>query len=314
MLLVIVLGLMTLKAVGIYVVARLFRAKNSEAVNRAALFAQGGEFAFVLYSAARQAGLLDDGHAAALSAIVILSMALTPLVVLAVDWLLPPPRESLDGVDLAEGLTGRVLIIGFGRFGQVASQPLLARSVDVSLIETDVEMIRAAGTFGFKIYYGDGTRLDVLRASGAATADAILVCVDKAEAADRIVTLCRAEFPDTRLYVRAYDRGHSLRLIEAGVDYQIRETLESALVFGRSVLLGLGVEEDEADEVIEDVRARDTERLVLQMTGGIYAGNNLLRGNMATPQPAPLTTPRQGGRALNEEAAGAMASAGKDSA
>src|SRR5690606_21224200 len=103
-------------------------------------------------------------------------------------------------------------------------------------IENDVEMIQAAGNFGFKVYYGDGTRLDVLRASGAGSAEAILVCVDKPDAADRIVELARAEFPLTRLFVRAFDRGHSLRLVKAGVDYEIRETFESALAFGGAVL------------------------------------------------------------------------------
>src|SRR5690606_27146015 len=167
-------------------------------------------------------------------------------------------------VEAPEDLAGRVLFIGFGRFAQVATQGLLARGVEMSLIETDVDMIRAAGGFGFKVYYGDGTRLDVLRASGAARTEAILVCVDKPEVADRIVVLCKAEFPLARLYVRAYDRGHVLRLIEAGVDYQVRETFESALTFGREVLLGLGFAEGEADEAIADVRKRDAERLELQ--------------------------------------------------
>ena len=119
-----------------------------------------------------------------------------------------------------------LLLIGFGRFGQVASQSLLARDVDVTIIDNDVEMIQSAARFGFKIYYGDGTRLDVLHASGAATARAIAVCVDKAEAADRIVELVSHEFPQAKLLVRSFDREHSLRLIHAGVDFQIRETFE----------------------------------------------------------------------------------------
>ncbi len=102
---------------------------------------------------------------------------------------------SLDGVDEADGLRGRVLFIGFGRFAQVASQALFARGVELSLIENDEGMIRAAANFGFKVHYGDGTRLDVLHASGSATAEAILVCVDKPEVADRMVALCQASFP-----------------------------------------------------------------------------------------------------------------------
>ncbi len=204
----------------------------------AALFAQGGEFAFVLYAAALAAGIFDARAGAVMSAIVILSMALTPIVVLLLDRFLPRPAVSMDGIEEPPCLTGRVLIIGFGRFGQVVSQPLLARDVDISIIDADVDMIRAAGNFGFKVYYGDGTRLDVLRASGAGKADAILVCIDKPELADRIVELAKHEFPQAKLYVRSFDRGHSLRLIQAGVDYQVRETFESAMAFGENVLQG----------------------------------------------------------------------------
>src|SRR5690606_16336221 len=195
-------------------------------------------------------------------------------------------------VEAPEDLAGRVLFIGFGRFAQVATQGLLARGVEMSLIETDVDMIRAAGGFGFKVYYGDGTRLDVLRASGAARAEAILVCVDKPEAADRIVELCRSEFPLAKLYVRSFDRGHSLRLIKAGVDFQIRETFESALAFSRAVLVGLGFDEEQANEAIDDVRARDQQRVELELVGGLRAGRSLLRGNMATPEPEPFFPPR----------------------
>jgi len=298
-----VFAFMSVKAAGIYVVARLFKAGHREAIQRAALFAQGGEFAFVLYSAAVAAGVVDARTSASLTAVVIFSMALTPLVVIVLNRLLPPPRESMDGVEVAANLEGRVLMIGFGRFAQVVSQPLLARGMEVALIETDVEMIRAAGSFGFKVYYGDGTRLDVLRASGAANAEAILVCVDKPEVADRIVELVKAEFPLARLFVRAFDRGHVLRLIEAGVDYQLRETFESALTFGKNVLIQLGVDEVEAADIVRDVRRRDNERLELQVAGGLQEGRWLMRGNMPTPTPEPFSVPRKDARALNEEAA-----------
>ncbi len=298
-----VAAFMLVKALGIYGIARLFKADNKEALRRSVLFAQGGEFAFVLYAAAQSGGLFDARVGSAFTAVVILSMALTPLMVLAMDRALPRDEIDLDGIEKVGGPSGRVLFIGFGRFAQMASQPLLARGVDVVLIETDVDMIRAAGNFGFKVYYGDGTRLDVLRASGAAHAEAILVCVDKPAVADRIVELCKSEFPLANLFVRAFDRGHALRLISAGVEYQIRETMESALAFGEAVLLGLGVEAGEAAETIVDVRRRDEERLGLQMTGGLDAGKSLLRGNMQTPQPTPLTKPQREGRPLNEEAA-----------
>jgi glutathione-regulated potassium-efflux system protein KefB len=301
-----VISFMLVKALGIYLVARLFKASHREAMHRATQFAQGGEFAFVLYAGALAAGVMDARTAAGMTAVVILSMALTPLVVAALAKLTPPAKESMDGIEEAADLHGRVLFVGFGRFAQVVSQPLLAKGIDVSIIEIDVEMIRAAGQFGFKVYYGDGTRLDVLHASGAATAEAILVCVDKPDAADRVVELVKSEFPHAKLFVRAFDRGHALRLINAGVDYQLRETLESALAFGHRVLVDLGVSEEEADELVLDVRRRDEQRLEMQIAGGLRAGLSLMRGNIATTQPAPLVTPRKEGKALNEEAAEAI--------
>ncbi|MCW2390229.1 glutathione-regulated potassium-efflux system protein KefB [Sphingobium sp. B11D3B] len=288
-----VLAFMVVKAIGIYAVARLMGSAHSAASHRAALFAQGGEFAFVLYGAALAVGLFDARIAAIMSAIVILSMALTPLVLIVQNRMRRNAPVSLDGVDKAKDLTGRILCIGFGRFAQVASQALLARRFELSLIENDVEMIQAAGNFGFKVYYGDGTRLDVLHASGAGRAEAILVCVDKPDVADKIVELCRHEFPLAKLYVRAFDRGHSLRLIKAGVDYQIRETFESALAFSEAVLTDLGVDEDDAREAIEDVRERDAQRVELQLVGGITAGRSLMRGNMVTPEPEPFFPPQR---------------------
>jgi glutathione-regulated potassium-efflux system protein KefB len=307
-----VLAFMAVKALGVYAVARAFGSDHREALARAALFAQGGEFAFVLYAAALSAAVFDPRAAALLAAIVILSMALTPVLLLVLDRALPPPAPSLDGVDEAACLEGRVLVIGFGRFGQVVCQPLLARDVDVSIIDADVDMIRAAGNFGFKVYYGDGTRLDVLRTSGAGRADAILVCVDDAKAADRIVEIAKDEFPLAKLYVRSFDRGHTLRLIGAGVEYQIRETFESAISFGAAVLGGLGFAPEEVAETIADVRRRDQERLELQVVGGIRAGRSLMRGNMATPEPAPLTKPQRETRALDPATAAAIERARAD--
>ncbi len=301
-----VLVFMAVKAIGIYGVARLLGAARREAIDRAALFAQGGEFAFVLYGAAFVGGAMDARTAAIMTAIVILSMVLTPLVVLALTALTRPPEVSRHGVEDARDLNGRVLFIGCGRFGQVVSQSLLARGVDISLIETDVEMIQAAANFGFKVYYGDGTRLDVLHASGAATAEAILICVDKPETTDRIVALVKSEFPHAKVLARAFDRGHSMRLVKAGVDFQIRELFESAITFSGAAMRELGFSDIEIAETIEEVRERDEARFEAQLAGGIEAGRALMRNNAVTPQPTPFTRPRREARPLNEEAAEAL--------
>ena len=274
---------MAVKSLVIYAIARLLRAGHAEALERTTLMAQGGEFAFVLYAAAASAGIIDGTTNAVLTATVILSMALTPLTVIALDRFGPKASASTDGVEAPEDLVGSALIIGFGRFGQIVSQPLISRGCSVSIIDTNADNIRLAEGFGFKVYYGDGARLDILRAAGAATARAILICIDDRAMANRIAELAKAEFPLVPVLARARDREHAVELIEAGVAYQIRETLESAFAFGQQALVTIGSEPEAAGEIMEEVRRRDAERLDLQVVGGIYAGRELIRGNAAQP-------------------------------
>ncbi len=299
-----VAAFMIVKAIAIYIVARMLKSSHRESLERAIVMAQGGEFAFVLYATATAVGILNGESNAILTAIIIISMVLTPLAIIGMRYILPAEKQLLENVDIADGLTGRVLVIGFGRFGQISSQPLLLRDVDVSIIDNDIEMIQAAAQFGFKVYYGDGTRLDILHAAGAGRAQAVLICVDKAETILSIAHLIKAEFPLVQVYARSFDRGNTIELIKAGVEYQIRETFESALLFGQTTLIGLGVDPDEAAEIIRDIRQRDDERLDLQLAGGIRAGNDLMKGNM--PVPGPLIKPRQPGRALSEETASVL--------
>lgn len=286
-----VVGFMAVKALGIVLVARLTGSGRRDAWRRAARFAQGGEFAFVLYGAALAGGLFGARESALFGAVIILSMALSPLVVIGAKRLLRAPGASAEGLERAEGLTGSVLVIGFGRFGQIVAQAMLAQGVDVSLIENDPDRIRQAGRFGAKVFYGDGTRLDVLRASGAGAARAVLVCVDDRRAANQIADLVQHEFPQAALLVRAWDRTHAIELIRAGVPRPVRETLESALVFGGAALEALGVERVLVEEIIDDIRRRDAERLSMQVSEGILAGAGLLLRN-TPPEPEPLTRPR----------------------
>lgn len=275
-----VISAMAVKALGVYLIARMTGSNNRSAIRRMVLFAQGGEFAFVLYGAAASASILTEETEALFSAVVILSMALTPLLLLALNRLMPAEREDFEGIDGAEDLHGRALMIGFGRFGQMASQGLLARGVEVSIIDTDTEMIRAAELLGFKVYYGDGTRLDILHASGAGEAEMILVCIDDADQANHIVELVQSEFPQAKLFVRAIDRRHSIHLRAEGVDFEIRETVESALTMARQTVVELGVSEAEADDIIEDLRARDRRRMAIQLSEGLSGGRDLLHRNI----------------------------------
>ncbi len=303
-----VLALMVAKALCIYLVARLTRSSHAEAIDRAVLMAQGGEFAFVLFSAAAAAGVIDATVNANLTAIVVLSMVLTPLATLGLRLLSPKEAPSMDGVESAHDLAGSVLIVGFGRFGQVASQALLARGFDIAIIDTDTDMIRSAAEFGFKIYYGDGCRLDVLRASGADRARLVAVCVDDRKAANRIVGLVRHEFPHAKVLVRAYDREHAVELVGLDVDGLVRETFESAMAFGEAALRELGVDADEATATSAEVRRRDTERFELDVAGGLAAGRHLMLGN--TPKPTPYTTPTRRSQPLSEETAKVAAQGG----
>ncbi|MDO9563188.1 MAG: cation:proton antiporter, partial [Bradyrhizobium sp.] len=270
---------MVLKTIGIYVVARLFRADHREAVERAVLMAQGGEFAFVLYAAATSAAIIDGEANAILTATIIVSMALTPLMIILHDRLMPKRAPSMDSVETAQNLSASVLLIGFGRFGQIVSQPLLANSCSISIIDTDTDAIRNARDFGFKVHYGDGARLDILHAAGAHDARLIVIAVGDREASLKIAELIEDEFPLVPVLARSLDREHAIELIHAGVEWQIRETFESALVLGEKALEIMDVNEEERLRVIKDIRRRDGERFAIETVEGIYAGRNLIHGN-----------------------------------
>jgi len=299
-----VIALMFAKALMIYIVARLTKSPHTEALDRALLMAQGGEFAFVLFSAALSAQVIDSTVKSNLTAIVVLSMVLTPIVgILFKRFTQIKADVSLENVNIAEGLSGSVLMIGFGRFGQVTSQLLLARGVDVTIIDNNTDMIQNAEKFGFKIYYGDGCRLDILHASGAATAQAIVVCVDSKETTNRIVELVTHEFPLAKLLVRSYDREHSLHLVKQKVDFMIRETFESAIKFGGVILQELGVDKDEVERITEEIRDLDNERFETEIAADdVNAGAGLQYTHTHHPRPtAPLIRPKREGRILNKE-------------
>ncbi len=271
-----VVALTALKMLAIYVVARVFKATHREAIERLVLMAQGGEFAFVLYAAALSVGLITVEESATLTAIIILSMVMTPLFVILHDRLMPKAQVSTDGMLAPEDDGATVLLIGFGRFGQVVSQPLFASGYRVSIIDIDTEMITTATGMGFKVYFGDGTRLDILRAAGAASARAAIICIDNQGSATRIAHLLRDECPLIPVFARSFDRRHSIELIKAGVEAPIRETYESALLLGMNLLRHFGIEEARIQETVSDLRLRDADRFALQLAGDIYAGRNLL--------------------------------------
>lgn len=278
--------LMAVKALVIFTICRIAGSSRNDAIQIAMLLPQGGEFGFVLFTTAATAGLFSGAQASLLISIVTLSMALTPLTAMIGQRLLS--RDSTEKEEMEEDFEGAgsdVLMIGFSRFGQIAAQILLASGRDVTILDDSPDRIRQAATFGFRIYFGDGIRLDMLRAAGIEKAKIVAVCTHKKEITDKIVDLIRSEYPDVRLFVRAYDRIHSLELRAKDVEYELRETFESGLLFGRRTLEGLGATEDEAYAIGEDIRRRDEERLRLQAQEGILAGRELMHKRPVKPEP-----------------------------
>lgn len=273
-----VVAYMIAKSAAIYVIARPFGAMHPEARYRAIIMAQGGEFAFVLYSAALSARIINAEQSAVLTAIIIASMALTPLVMAALRlWQdsRPPLSETREP---PADVRASALVIGFGRVGQIASQFLLARGHDISIIDIDVEMIDVAREHEFRVHFGDGTRLEILHAAGAAKASVILVCVDNAKACSRIVELLKAEFPSIPVLARVNDRRHALELVRLGVDYQVRETFESAICLGQRALLAMGATADEIASYSSGIRERDQARFDLELAGTEIAPLGLFTG------------------------------------
>ena len=293
----------------IAVAAGILRASCSstaEAIRAGALLSPAGEFSFVLLPLAGSLALLTPEHAAIATALAALTMLIGPVVAKLIDAQLAhnPAAATID--EDFNGAGGSVVIIGFGRFGQVVTQTMLTQRIDVTVIDKDVERIKSAARFGFKIYYGDGTRLDVLRAAGAGKAKLIAVCVDDSDAARRITEIVKQEFPQARVHVRVFDRVHAIELMGIGADRFVRETFESALYFGRITLETLGLSPDEAARIVADVRKRDLQRLEAQATDGILARPDLLRGTGITLLPEPLVKPQKAGTALNEETRAAV--------
>ena len=286
------------------IVAVLFRAtceNRGDALRAGSVLTGAGEFAYVLIPFGLTLGVMGAREASLFSAIAAVTMLMGPPVAALTDAALARfGHRRLPEVDDFDGVRGAVLIIGFGRFGQLVSQCLLAESVDVVTIDNDPEMIASAGRFGFKVHYGDGTRLDVLRAAIRQEVLLVAVCVDKRDAANRIVDLVRGEFPGLKLYVRSYDRRHTLELLAKGVDFEIRETFESAVEFGRAALEGLGLAHERAVEVADYIHKRDLDRLALQQAEGIAAGRDLVWKQRVRPEP--LSEPLRQSEALNREA------------
>jgi CPA2 family monovalent cation:H+ antiporter-2/glutathione-regulated potassium-efflux system protein KefB len=261
------LGLIALKTLAISGLAIAFRMAWRPALGLGLLLSQGGEFGFVLFAQAQSALLITPASASLFGAIVTLSMATTPFLMKATRGLRAEPvsKEERDG-PMADG--SNALIIGYGRFGQTVAQMLLTQGIAVTLIDTDIEMIDVAGSFGAKVYYGDGTRIDVLRQAGAGEAELLLFCLDGDQLDAELIEAVHEAFPKAAIFVRAFDRRVYLKLRGAPVQGVVRELLDSAVNMARMAMSSVGVREDEIDRTETLYRRRDRERLRAQVESG----------------------------------------------
>ncbi len=270
-----VVAVMLVKGLLLYLLARAFGVGRSEGLSIGSTLCQGGEFAFVLFSAAAAGAVFTSELANLVTASVTISMALTPLATSLAGRMArrnaaaapsgpkPPPARRVEDA--------RVVIAGFGRMGQVVAQLMAARGVIATAIDTDPERIQIARTFGAKVFYGDVQRIDVLRAAGTAEAEVIFVCADDPDSCTEIVKRIKGAFPKVKTIVRAYDRMHEMELTDWTNGLIVRETFESSVLMGCEGLLRLGFTEAEVEDTLAEFRRRDSERLRLQKSIGIYA-------------------------------------------
>ncbi len=300
------LGLLVLKVVGITIIMRASRSDWTDTIRAAALLAPTSEFAFVLIPLGVAGNLISPAGGNTLTAVGVLSMMIGPPVAGLVEWLLRrKPAAAEHHEETFDGVNGTAIVLGFGRFGQIAAQLLLARDVETTLIDNNADRIRNAARFGFKVYYGDGARLDVLRAAKADQARLIMICVDEPEHSLHIVDLVRTHFPQAKIHVRAHDREHAVMLENRGVDFELRELYESSLLFGRKALEALGVEPEEALAVEGEVRRRDQALLAKQRMEALDGGKDSGRRNVLRPEP--LTEPDHSPAPLTPETAAVVA-------
>ncbi|WP_428409976.1 monovalent cation:proton antiporter-2 (CPA2) family protein [Hyphococcus sp.] len=271
------IGLVAVKSVILYGLSRLMRAKRDVAIKSAATLSQGGEFSFVVFTLGVSSALFTDAQASLMAAIVTLSMMLTPVMYFAANRMTREEDESADGLDGPEARRDHAIIVGFGRMGQIISQVLGNAGVDIIAIDRNPGHIRNAERFGFKVYYGDGARLDILEAAGAAEAKAIILCMDHPDSVNLAVTVLREKLPNVNILAVAHDRLHEIELRKLGPDVIVRETLESSILIAREALLSMGLDASEVEDSIQGFRKLDRERLLAQADHGLDAGRPLLR-------------------------------------
>lgn len=254
-------GFVLVKCAVIYTLARAVAIPAPERPVFTLLLAQGGEFAFVVFQAAAGSGAMPAETGSLLIGVVALSMLCTPLLLVLLDrWVLPRYASTLRPSaeeEISEPQSAPVLICGFGRYGQIVARVLLAQGIPATVLDYSVDILEVARTFGYRVFYGDATRLDLLRMAGAAQARVLVLAVDEQGPSLKIAALARQHFPHLAIVARARDLAHWNELRDLGVTEVQREVFESSLLSARSVLGHMGLQPAEADALLERFRAHN---------------------------------------------------------
>jgi voltage-gated potassium channel Kch len=268
------LALITVKIAVIYALGRCFGLQNKPSIIMAMLLSQGGEFAFVLFAAAQQALLIEPEAASLFGAVVTLSMATTPFLMIFAGKLAARKVKgdvALDDPALAS--QANVIIVGHGRFGQQVSQIMQAAGRSVTLIDINPQTIDLSGDFGFKVFYGDGTRVDLLKRAGGEDAQAIFFCIDDRYMTAESLMPVRETFSRTKLFVRAYGREQALLLMQDDGISIMRELFESSIRMSADALKYFGTDRAKIHDILLEFRRRDQSRLKEQFNSGdMHAG------------------------------------------
>lgn len=263
------------KTIIVTLLNRMSGCRWSDSLRLGLLISQAGEFGFVLFAQATAARLIAPEAASLFGAVVTLSMVTTPFLMRFNDFLERREihRDDLDGPELSPETSA--IVVGYGRFGQTVAQMMMAKSIGVTLIDKKPDQIEVSGELGVKVYYGDGLRIDMLRAAGAETARVIAFCSDnwKGDLTAEALRPVLEAFPQAAVMVRAFDRFHLIELDKLDLAFATREMFESAVAMGREALRANGIERSEIDRVEREYRSRDCERLERQAeTGDFRAG------------------------------------------
>jgi len=257
--------LVLLKAGVVFAIARLFGHSTPRAITLGLLLGQGGEFAFVLFAVAAGSNVLPTDTADLLIAVTALSMAATPLLMMLDRRLLQPVLSGTKPPSAAEpdveDMGANVIVAGFGRFGQIVARVLMANGFRPTLLDHDPDQVQTLRDFGYKVFYGDATREDLLRAAGAEEARLLVIAIDDRDKVLKLAETAQKHFPHMAVLARAFDRRSAYELMRRGVEYISRETFGSALETGREALQLLGFRAYQAHRAARSFEAHDQREL-----------------------------------------------------